>query len=148
MKIKSKMSKQPRKQRKYWIYDAPWHRRRKLMVTALTKEAQMRYGVKRMPVRVGDRVIVVKGKYKGIIGKVIDVDTERFFVYIDTVTRRRNDGRIVHVPIRVWNVRIVELDLSDETRREILERKRKIAQVATQQTQSSQQAAQSTEQGS
>jgi len=127
MKIHSKLSKQPRKQRKYWIYDAPLHRLRKQIVAMLTKEAQTKYGVKRMPIRQGDTVVIIKGSFKGIVGKVIEVDVKRLRIYIDKVTRKRSDGRVVHVPIRPWNVRIVDLDLKDPKRKEILERKRKIA---------------------
>jgi len=130
MKISSKWASQPRKMRKYMIYEAPLHKKRKLMVAPLAPEAREKYGIRRFVVRVGDKVIIRKGKYKNQVGKIIRVNVKRLFIYLDSLTRKRSDGTVVHIPIRPWNVAILELDLSDPKRRKAFERKAKLKEVS------------------
>jgi len=125
MKLNPKISSQPRKVRKRLLYSAPLHIKRKMITAPLAKEAIPKYGVKRFSLRVGDKVIVRKGKYKGHIGKITRIDIKRLRIYIDGVTRKKVDKSTVHVPIKPWNVAILELDLSDEKRKKALERKKK-----------------------
>jgi len=120
-------SAKPRKQRKA-LYTMPHHLRHKLLSAPLSKELRAKYGFRSLPVRVGDRVRVMRGDYKGIEGKVIRVDRERGRVYIDTVTRTKVDGTPVNVPIHASKVMIIELDLSDKWRKKIIERKMKARQ--------------------
>ncbi|HDI01534.1 MAG TPA: 50S ribosomal protein L24 [Candidatus Bathyarchaeota archaeon] len=115
-------SAKPRKQRKA-LYTMPHHLRHKLLSAPLSKELRAKYGFRSLPVRVGDRVRVMRGDFKGIEGKVIRVDRERGRVYIDTVTRPKVDGTPVNVPIHASKVMIVELDLSDKWRKKVIERK-------------------------
>ena len=115
-------SAKPRKQRKA-LYTMPHHLRHKLLSAPLSKELRAKYGFRSLPVRVGDRVRVMRGDFKGIEGKVIRVDRERGCVYIDTVTRPKVDGTPVNVPIHASKVMIVELDLSDKWRKKVIERK-------------------------
>ncbi len=125
MKFSPKISSQPRKIRKR-LYNLPHHRRHKVMVAPLTKEAVEKYGVKRMSIRRGDTVIIRKGRFKGVMGKVVEVIPKKFKVYVEGATLKRAGGSIIHYPIYAWNVAIVDLDLSDPKRREILDRKRKV----------------------
>jgi len=129
MKIKSKLSKQPRKVRKRMIYDAPLHVKAKMIVAPLAPEAREKYGIRRFRIRVGDKVIVRKGSFKETIGKVTKVDLKRLRIYVENVTRKRADGSTVQIPLRPWNVAILELDLSDPKRRKAFERKAKIKEV-------------------
>ena len=124
MKLNNKISSQPRKVRKRLIYQAPLHVKRKMLTAPLSKEAIMKYGVKRFQLRVGDKVLVKKGKFKGHIGKIDGIDIRKMRIFIEGVTRKKVDKSTVHVPIRPWNVEILELDLSDEKRKKALERKK------------------------
>ncbi len=117
------VSKQPRKQRKS-LYNAPLHIRRKLLTAPLSKELREKYGIKRLPVRKGDEVRIVRGSYAGMEGKVNRVDLKKIRIYIDGVTRERADGTPVFVPIHPSKVEIIKLDLSDKERRKIIERKK------------------------
>ncbi len=126
MKLNPKISSQPRKVRKRMIYAAPLHVKAKMMVAPLAPEAREKYGVRRFRIRVGDKVLVRKGIFKETIGKVTEVDIKRMRIYVENVTRKRVDGSTVHVPLRPWNVAIMELDLSDPKRKKALERKAKI----------------------
>ena len=66
------VSSQPRKQRKR-LASASWSERRNLLTAPLSKELQRQYGIKRLVVRKGDTVLVMRGDYKGIRGKVLTV---------------------------------------------------------------------------
>jgi large subunit ribosomal protein L24 len=115
-------SRQPRKQRRAY-YNAPLHVRQKLMSATLSPELREKFGVRSLPVRKGDKVKVMRGDFKGHVGKVVKVDLKRYRIYIDGVTIKRSDGSPVFRPIHPSNVMIVELDLSDPWRRKILERR-------------------------
>jgi len=117
-------SKKPSKQRKA-LFAAPLHLRRKLMTAPLSDELVEKYGVKRLPVRKGDKVRVMRGEFTGVEGKVVRVDLRKIRIYIEGVTRQRVDGTPVFVPIHPSKVLIVELDLSDKKRKELIESKAK-----------------------
>ncbi|MEX0567690.1 MAG: 50S ribosomal protein L24 [Candidatus Njordarchaeota archaeon] len=125
MKLNPKISSQPRKIRRA-MYRLPHHRRLKMMVAPLTKEAREKYGIKRISVRKGDTVIIRKGRFKGIIGKIVEVIPKKFKIHVEGATMKRAGGSIVYYPIYVWNVAIVDLDLSDPKRKEAIERKKTI----------------------
>lgn len=114
------VSRKPSKQRKSY-FQAPLHIRRKLMTAPLARELKEKLGLKRLPVRRGDKVRVVRGSFAGIEGKVTRVDLRKLRIYVEGVTRQRSDGTPVHVPIHPSKVVIVELDLSDRKRRESIE---------------------------
>ncbi len=116
------VSRQPRKQRRM-LYRAPLHLRGKLLHAHLSPELREKYGWRSFRVRVGDTVRIMRGTYKDLEGKVVEVDTERGFVYVEGVTRTDSRGNTVLVPIHASKVMIIKLDLSDERRREKLESK-------------------------
>ncbi len=114
-------SKQPRKQRKA-IYEAPLHRRQKLVAAPLSKELRKKYGRRSVPVRKGDEVRVMRGDFRGKEGKVFRVDLKKLRIYIDGVTRKKSTGEEVRVPVHPSNVMITKLNLEDKKRQKIFER--------------------------
>lgn len=119
--LKRNGSSKPKKNRKEY-FERPLHKRQKKMSAPLTKEAKAEYKAKRAPVRRGDKVIVKKGDFEGQIGKVTRVDTKDYQIYIDGVSVEKPSGQNVPVPVRPWNVSIMDFKM-ERTRREILERK-------------------------
>ncbi|MGQ9478584.1 MAG: 50S ribosomal protein L24 [Thermoproteota archaeon] len=97
----------------------------------LSRELREKYGFRSIPVRTGDRVLIVKGDYRGVEGNVTRVDRERGRVYISGVYRENARGEQRLVPIPFSNIIIVKLDEKDKWRRSILERKRKQAVEAS-----------------
>ncbi len=81
------------------------------------------YSVKSMPMRKGDTVVVKRGIFRDIEGKITRVDTERAVVYVEGVTREKSDGNTIFVPIHSSKVIITKLNLDDKRRKDILERK-------------------------
>jgi large subunit ribosomal protein L24 len=96
----------------------------KLMSVHLSSELREKYGRRSLPLRVGDTVKVLRGEYRGVTAKVVEVDRERQYVCLENVTRKKVDGTEVRVPVHVSNVMIVQLDLSDEYRKTLLEKGR------------------------
>ncbi len=122
-------SKQPRKQRKAY-FNAPLHARQKLVTAPLSRELREKYGVRRLPVRKGDKVKIMRGDFSGHVGEVVRVDLKRVAIYVDGVTIKKADGTPVFRPIHPSNVMIVELKLDDEWRRKIIERRSRRAAEA------------------
>ncbi|WP_054842859.1 50S ribosomal protein L24 [Vulcanisaeta distributa] len=119
-------SKQPRKQRKA-LFNAPLHVRHRLMTARLSEDLQRQYGVKRLPIRKGDTVLILRGgDFKGVRGgKVVDVDLRKMRIYVENATLKKPSGETVYYPIHPSKVMIVELDTSDKRRLEAIERARK-----------------------
>lgn len=110
-----KSSKQPRKQRKY-AAKAPIHIKRKLLSVNLSKDLRKKYGRRNIPVRKGDTVKVMKGKFKKKQGKVISVDIKKSKIKIEEISIKKMDGSKVNVKIHPSNLQIVELNMDDKRR--------------------------------
>jgi len=130
------ISSQPRKVRKRQIYRAPLHVRSKQLVAPLSEELRKELGVRRLRVRAGDTVLIVRGSYKGHEGKVVKVDVKRGRIFVEGVTRVKADGTEVFVPIHPSKVVITKLDLTDEWRKQLIERRRQLATTPTAQASS------------
>ena len=117
-------SSQPKKQRRAF-FNAPLHKRQKMMAAPLSKELREKYGIRSLPVRVGDEVVIMRGDWKGHRGKVVEVDLKRMRIYVEGVTVTNARGEPRYYPIHPSNVMIVKLNLDDKRRLEIIERKRK-----------------------
>ncbi len=115
-------TKQPRKQRKF-LHNAPLHLRSKMMAATLSENLREKYGVRNLPVRVGDKVRVMRGDFKGKEGKVMEIDLKRYRIHIEGVTQKKTDGTEVFYPVHPSNVMIVELNLDDEKREKIIKRR-------------------------
>ena len=120
-------TKQPKKQRKIF-FNLPLHLRWRLLTAPLSKELQKELGIKRLYVRKGDVVRIVRGDWKGHEGKVVEVDLKRGRIFVEGVTIKKADGTEVFYPIHPSKVVIVKLGEIDEVRRKIIERRQKARQ--------------------
>ena len=116
------MSKQPRKQRKF-LHKAPLHVRHKLMSVMLSKELREQYGKRSIPVKKGDTVQIVRGDFSDHEGKVEKVDLKNYRILVEGASVQKPDGNQVYHSIHPSKLKIVELDLEDDERNEIMERK-------------------------
>ncbi|MFC7213026.1 50S ribosomal protein L24 [Saliphagus sp. GCM10025334] len=114
------MSKQPRKQRTQ-TEQAPLHQKHKQVHATLSADLREEYDVRRTRVNAGDRVEVMRGDFAGDEGEVLRVDLDEAVIHVEDVTVETADGEEVARPLDASNVRIVELDLSDERREARLE---------------------------
>jgi len=115
-------TKQPRKQRRL-LYQAPHHVRHKLMSAHLSEELRKQYHFRSLPIRTGDVVTVMRGDHKGHTGKVIRLDHEEYKIYIEGLVRKKADGSEVPIPVHPSKVQIIKLNLDDEWRKKIIERR-------------------------
>ena len=111
-----KSSKQPRKQRKYRI-NAPLSIKRKFLSVHLSKELRDKYSRRNIIVRKDDKVKVLRGQFRGKIGKVVRVLTKKSKILIENIQNTKNDGTKIYYPIEPSNVMIIELNLNDKRRK-------------------------------
>jgi large subunit ribosomal protein L24 len=113
----------PAKQRKL-VYNAPAHIRHKLFTSPLTAELKSSQGTRNLPVRSGDTVRIMRGDHKGFEGKVSRIDTAKYRIFVEGLTREKVDGTTIFVPIHPSKVTITKLNLDDKWRKKILERRK------------------------
>ncbi|RLI05075.1 50S ribosomal protein L24 [Candidatus Bathyarchaeota archaeon] len=116
------ISSKPSKQRKF-LFNAPLHKRHKLVSAPLSVELRVKYGRRSFPVRKGDVVQIVRGDYAGTEGKVRRVDLKNYRITVEGVTREKADGTTVFVPIHPSKVVIKKLNLDDKWRSQRLTQK-------------------------
>ncbi|NON62517.1 50S ribosomal protein L24 [Acidianus sp. RZ1] len=114
----------PSKQRKI-VLNASKHKLHKLVVAPLTMELIKEYGIKRISVRKGDTVRVMRGNNAGYEGKVTSLNLKRGRIAIEGLTRKKADGTPVYIWVHASKVQITKLELSDERRKKTIERKAK-----------------------
>jgi len=112
-----KASRQPRKQKKYSA-NAPLHLKRKFASVNLSKELRKKYGKRNLPVRKGDKVKVMVGKFKKNEGKVTKVMLKTSKVVVDGVQIKKKDGSKIDIKMEPSNLMIIELNLDDKKRLE------------------------------
>lgn len=110
-----KSSKQPRKQRKY-LANAPLHIRKKFVGVNLSKELRKSQGRRNIPVKKGDTVKIMKGKFKGKQGKVTEVKLKLSKISIEGIQVKKQDNSKVNVKLQPSNLQIIELNLEDKKR--------------------------------
>lgn len=115
------MTARPGKQRKA-AATAALHRRQKLVAAHLSKTLIKQFGRRSLSVRKGDEVKVMRGKYKGVTGKVSEVDLSKLVVYLENVKRKKVSGQEVAVALRPSKLLIVSPVLDDKWRRAAIER--------------------------
>lgn len=118
-------SSQTRKQRKL-LYNLPLHKRWHLLNAPLSDELRKELGIRRLMVRKGDVVRIVRGDWKGHEGKVVKVDLKRSRLHVEGVTVKKADGTDVYYPIHPSKVVIVKLGEVDEIRKRITERRAEV----------------------
>jgi len=110
-----KSSTQPRKQRKY-SRNAPLHIKHKLLGAALSKELRKKYNRRSIPVKKGDKVKIMVGKFSGQSGTVDRINVKKTTVYITGVELTKRDGSKVSLKIHPSNLMITELNTNDKRR--------------------------------
>lgn len=105
------------------LFTAPNHRRQKSLATILSPSLRGEHGIKSLPVRRGDTVMVRRGEWALQEGRVLRVDTKGAWVFVENIKRERADGRETQIPLRPENLMITRLDLDDEWRKRIIERR-------------------------
>lgn len=70
------------------------------MSSHLSKDLRKKYNVRALPIKRGDEVLIVKGKYKASKGKVTSVYRKKWVIHIEKITRMKANGIIYNQYIR------------------------------------------------
>ncbi len=116
-----KSSRQPKKQRKY-LFNAPLHLRRKFISSNFSKELRKKYGKRSLPLRKGDIVKIMRGKFRGKKGKIMKIKLKTQKIEIEGIQVKKQDGSKVNIPLRASNLQIIELNLEDKKRNKVLKK--------------------------
>ncbi|PWN92271.1 ribosomal protein L24 [Acaromyces ingoldii] len=103
-------------------FQAPSALKRKIMSSTLSKELRQEHGVRSLPVRRDDEVLIVRGTNKGREGRVVQVYRKKWVIHVDRVTRDKTNGTTVQLPVHPSNCVITKVK-SDKDRRRIIARK-------------------------
>jgi len=114
----------PTKIRNLQLYRAPHNVLSKQLGSHLSKELRQKYGKRSIRVTVGDTVRVLRGEYKGVDGKVKEVDTLKNAVTIEGIKKEKLKGGQFDVYIHSSNLLVTELNTSDKWRIQKLEGKK------------------------
>lgn len=115
-------SVQVRKQRKYKA-NAPLHLKSKFLNCHLSSELKKKHNKRSVRVRVGDKVKVLRGSYKGEEQKVERVNTNKLKVYLEKITKSKIDGSKASIGFSPSNLMIISLNLDDKKRAQKLKGK-------------------------
>merc|ERR1712226_1680149 len=88
----------------------------------LSKDLRTKYGVRSLPIRRDDEVMIVRGHYHDREGKVTCVYRKKFRIHIERVTRDKANGQTVPIGIHPSKVLITKIHL-DKDRKALLERR-------------------------
>lgn len=113
----------PTKMRNNMIYQATYKTRSKQLGSALSKELQKRYGKRSIRVVEGDNVVIVRGEFAGVTGKVSKVSTQKNSVAIEGIKKEQTKGEKYDVYIHTSNLVVKSLNSDDKWRMAKLEGK-------------------------
>lgn len=108
---------QPRKSRKL-LYNLPNHLARRRLSSHLSNDLIKKYDRRTMVLRKGDTVRVLRGDFRGTVGKVLEIDVKARRVHVEGVTVDKSDKTKKPRPIDPSNLEITKLDLTDKFRRD------------------------------
>ncbi len=115
-------TKQARKQRKR-LYNLPLHKKHGLLAVTLSKPLRAKFKRRALEVKKGDKVKLIKGTDKGVEGQVMKVDVSETKIYVDKLVLKKRDGTEVLRAIRPANLMIMDIDIRDKRRQDVLARK-------------------------
>ena len=121
MKVKSV---QPKKQRKA-LFNYRNDQRSKLLSTRVADFLREEYGIKKLPLRVGDQVRVLRGEFKDFEGEIIAV-VKNQRAQVKECVFDKNDGTQFHPSIHISKLIITKFSderKMDPWRARIIERK-------------------------
>ena len=95
------------------------------MSARLSKDLTSKYKVRSVPIRKGDEVKIVRGSFKTKSGKVTTVYRKKWCIHVEKITKDKPSGQSYNIPINPSNVIVTSLNLQNQSRKAILERKKR-----------------------
>ncbi len=119
--ISWKSSRKQSKQRKYRI-NAPLHIKQKLARSHMSRELRKKYNKRSIALRKGDKVKVMRGKFKKHEGKVERIELRKSRVFVSGIEYTKKDGTKKMLHLNPSNLMITEISMDDKQRQKILSR--------------------------
>lgn len=94
------------------------------MSSTLDKILRKKYGVRNFELIKGDEVKVMRGEFKGKIGKINKIDRKKIRASIEGITKTKADGSKVEVWFHPSKLKIIKLKEDDKKRFKQLEKKK------------------------
>ena len=101
---------------------APSSIKRRLMSCHLNKTLRDTHKLRALPIKRGDEVKILKGKWKGKKGKVVQVYRRRSIIHVDKIQREKQNGQSVFFPIKP-SYCVIEKLLDNKERKKTIERR-------------------------
>ncbi len=109
-------------------FKAPLHLRRNRMHVHLSPELRKLVGKRALLVRAGDKVKVMRGKYKNQEKTVARVDYRYYRVYLQGVSRKNARGEERLIPFHPSNLMLISPIATEERRKKFPELFKKVVQ--------------------
>ncbi len=100
----------------------PLHRMQKKVKSTLKPSLRKKQSKRSMQVKKGDKVKVMRGKYRGKTGKVKKVSLKKPTIAIEDLEIEKASGEKADANIHPSNLQIIKIDLEDPKRKEITEK--------------------------
>lgn len=105
------------------MFTAPLHIKQRIAHSHLSADLRKKYGKRSTSLRKGDKVKVMRGKFKKHEGKVESVWLKKLIVFVSGVEMTKKDGTKKMRSLHPSNLIITELNLDDKLRQKALEGK-------------------------
>lgn len=91
----------------------------------MSDDLTSRHKVRRIPLRTGDTVRIMRGEFADLVGKVEKVEYSTGRIFVEGMTREKAAGVSSKLPVHSSKVLITNLNLSDKWRSGLLSEKSK-----------------------
>ena len=99
------------------------------MSAPLSKDLRAKFGIRSVPIRKNDEVLIRVGKHNSKEGKVTLVSRAKYIINVEKISREKTNGQTVQIGIHPSNVVITKLH-ADKNRDALIERRSKVKQAA------------------
>jgi len=83
----------------------------------LSKELRKKYKKRNISARKNDVVRIMRGKFKGKKGKILNIELKKSKVTVEGIQVKKQDGSKANIKINPSKLQIIELSLEDKKRK-------------------------------
>jgi large subunit ribosomal protein L24 len=112
--------------------ETPYHQRKKDFNVHLSSDLRKKYGIRSLPVRKDDTVLIMRGKFSGLQKRVAHVSLKKRKVQIEGVKMTKTDGTEIFFWLEPSNLLLTNLGKIDDGRKKIIDRKKSDAKADSQ----------------
>jgi large subunit ribosomal protein L24 len=100
-----------------------------MLSARLSDDLTAKHKVRRIPLRTGDTVRIMRGEFADLVGKVEKVEYSTGRIFVEGMTREKAAGIASKLPVHSSKVLITNLNLSDKWRSGLLSEKSKMVEA-------------------